>query len=216
MKKLICAALALALPVTAAACLAEATPESTPESTPVPVYERETVIAGYETMDDGRHIVYAETWEYPIVDGQRGSGRPVAEDEGDAYTEPHHFTKDVCDDCNAQNAAQPGTFINASGAVVAQGAPAAEVLKQVFAAIPEDIAVTVLDVEADQAASLTDAVKADKPQAELATLLANFPAVTLDNVDCRVVGITYMGKDEWQVREHYAFSAADSTLVKLY
>ena len=47
-------------------------------------------------------------------------------------------------------------------------------------------------------------------------LLADFPAETLDNVDCRVVGITYMGQDEWQVREHYAFSAADGTLVKLY
>ena len=211
MTRFICAALALML-VLAPVALAEAQPEATP----VPVYERETVIAGYETMDDGRHIVYAETWEYPVVDGQRGSGRPVAEDEGDAYTEPHHFTDGVCDECNAQNAAAPGAFINASGAVVNQGAPAAEVLKQVFAAIPQDVAVTVLDVEAEPAARLTDAIKADAPQADLAKLLADFPAETVDNVDCRVVGITYMGQDEWQVREHYAFSAADGTLVKLY
>ena len=211
MSRFICALLALML-VFAPTALAEAQPEATPE----PVYERETVIAGYETMDDGRHIVYAETWEYPIVDGQRGSGRPVAEDEGDAYTEPHHFTNDVCDDCNAKNAAQPGTFINASGAVVAQGAPASEILKQVFAAIPEDIAVTLPDVTTDQAARLTDAVKGDMPQADLAKLLADFPAETIDKVDCHVVGITYMGKDEWQVRERYAFSAADGTLVKLY
>ena len=48
MSRILCAALALTLILTSAACLAEAQPEPTP----IPVYERETVIAGCEQLDD--------------------------------------------------------------------------------------------------------------------------------------------------------------------
>ena len=213
MKKIVCAALALALIIAAAACLAEATPEPTPET----VYERETVIAGFEQLDDARHIGYSETWEYPLVDGQRGSGRPVAEDDGDVYTQPHHFSPEgVCADCNARNTAEPGTFLAASGAVLKQGAPAAEVLKQVLGAIPAETEIALDGVETEIAGKLIQAVRADAAPEAIAEILAGFPTETVDETECRVVALSYTGADKLKVREAYAFAAADCAFIKLY
>ena len=204
MKKTICAVLALVLILAAAACLAEA------------VYERETVISGFEQLDAARHIVYAETWEYPLVDGQRGSGRPVAEDDGDIYTQPHHFAEDgLCADCNAENTAEAGTFRTASGLTLSQGAPAAEVLGQVLKAIPEGTEVALANVAPEQAEALLQAIKADD-SAALAPLLKALPAEPVDGTDCAVLTLTYTDPDDWKVVETYAFAAADAAFFRLY
>ena len=90
--KMLCALLAMLMVATAVVCLAET--------------ETETVISAYEILDSESHTVYTETWEYPIVDGQRGSGRPV---DDDSYTEPHHFEDGVCIDCGYEIGAPTAT-----------------------------------------------------------------------------------------------------------
>ena len=81
-RRTLCALLALLLAGAALVALAES--------------EQDTFVVGYEKLDAKEHFVYTETWEYPIVDGERGSGRPVDED---AHTEPHEFEDGVCVCC---------------------------------------------------------------------------------------------------------------------
>lgn len=80
--KIISVVLALLLVSASLACLAET--------------ERDTVIDGYEKLDSKLHTVYVTIMEYPIIDGERGSGKPVGEE---SYTEPHDFEDGVCVDC---------------------------------------------------------------------------------------------------------------------
>lgn len=50
----------------------------------------------YFSIDEETHLVCVETWEYPIVDGDRGSGRIVEDEE---YEEPHALVDGACPLC---------------------------------------------------------------------------------------------------------------------
>ena len=58
--------------------------------------EQETVPDSYEELDETEHTVTATVWEYPIVDGEHASGKPVDES---TYTEAHTFEDGECIYC---------------------------------------------------------------------------------------------------------------------
>ena len=107
-------------------------------------------------------------------------------------------------------------FTNASGITVAVGAPAAETLKQVFAAIPANTEVSFDGVDKAVADALIAAINEGATPAELLEILANFPTQLIDGVHCYVVTISYTDAAGTPVTENYAFSTADGTLVKVF
>ncbi len=228
----LCMLVALLLVSSAFVCLAET--------------ETETVISGYEPINAVSHTVFTETWEYPIVDGERGSGRPI--DEG-SYVEPHTFDGDKCiycgyvlpeivdsedDDDDDDDDSKPTTtettttttteetpaaensFTNAAGIAITKGMPAAVALKNVFTALPADTQINFSNVSAEVADALMAAINNNATAAELLDVLKNFPVKVVDGVECYVVSISYVDANGNTVVENYAFSTADATLVKLY
>ena len=174
----------------------------------------------YEQLDAQRHTVYEETWIYPVINGTTGSGRPAGDSHlgsgkpagSDAYEEAHTFENGVCIYCGY--AAE--TFTNAMGVVLAKGMPAADALKQVFAAMPANANMKIVGAAANEGDELVKLVNnAAKPDT-FTTPLAAFTAETVDNVPCNIVTLNYADDEDNPITENYAFSTADTTLVKLY
>lgn len=228
--KMLSIVLALLLVSASLACLAET--------------ERDTVIDGYEVLNERVHTVYVTIMEYPIIDGERGSGKPVG---SDSYTENHVFEGGECiycgyklptiidiadddydddgddDDDTASTPANAGApvndnnFVTASGAAVTKGMPAAEALKAALAAIPADTEVAITGVDLEVADDLLNAIQSGAtPEVLLALLRDFFPVQNIDGVNCYVVTLSYTDAAGAAVTESYAFSVADGTLVKVF
>ena len=110
----------------------------------------------------------------------------------------------------------PEVYTTASGITVVEGAPAAETLKQVFAAIPANTEVSFDGVDKEVADALIAALNEGATPTELLEILANFPTQPIDGVPCYVVTISYTDAAGTPVTENYAFSTADGTLVKVF
>ena len=110
----------------------------------------------------------------------------------------------------------PEVYTTASGITVVEGAPAAETLKQVFAAIPANTEVSFDGVDKEVADALIAAINEGATPAELLEILANFPTQIIDGTPCYVVTISYTDAAGTPVTENYAFSTADGTLVKVF
>ncbi len=182
----------------------------------------------YEKKDSKRHYVYYETWQYTIVDGVAVSGHPV--DEG-VYTEDHSFDDGKCTYCGYKKStkkttvtteaepeapAEQSSFTTASGITLIAGAPAAEAMKQVFAAIPANTEVSIDGVDKEVADALIAAINEGAAPAELLAILAKFPTQLVDGTPCYVVTISYTAAAGKPVTENYAFSTADGALVKVF
>jgi len=189
----LCAALALIL-VLCAAALAE---------TETKTYKT------YEPLDAQQHTVYEETWIYPIVNGVPGSGKPGGDN---VYEEPHSFVNGVCVQCGYT----AETFTNAMGVVLAKGMPAADALKQVFDAMHPDANMTFAGIAANDGDTLANLVNTAAEPDMFVPALAAFPAETVDDTPCNVVTLNYADDEGNPITENYAFSTADTTLVKLY
>ena len=199
---------------------------------------------GYEPIDSESHYAIYTVWEGEATeDGGISSGKIVDEV---SEVEPHEFDKDgVCvlcgyelpvipvggddddDDTTTTTKTADTTettettetaeqFTNASGITVAVGAPAAETLKQVFAAIPANTEVSFDGVDKEVADALIAALNEGATPAELLEILANFPTQLIDGVPCYVVTISYTDAAGTPVTKNYAFSTADGTLVKVF
>lgn len=193
MLRCLCALLAL-LVICASAALAE---------TEIQTYKT------YTPVDEKVHTVDEETWEYPIVNGAPGSGRPAG---SDSYDEPHTYVNGVCVNCEYAGE----TFTNAMNVVLTKGMTAADALKLVFDAIPASANPSIVGATADAGDKLTGLVKnGDEPAAYVPALSA-FPAETVDDLPCSVVTLAYTDAAGNAVTENYAFDAADATLFKLY
>ncbi len=226
--KILATALALMLVVASIACLAET--------------RQVRELDGYEPMDSERHYAIYTVWEGEATeDGGISSGKVVDEVR---EVEPHEFDKDgVCvlcgyelpvipvggddddDDDDTTTTTTTTTtettetaeqFTNASGITVAVGAPAAETLKQVFAAIPANTEVSFDGVDKEVSDALIAALNEGATPAELLEILANFPTQIIDGTPCYVVTISYTDAAGTPVTENYAFSTADGTLVKVF
>jgi len=227
--KILATALALMLVVASIACLAET--------------RQVRELDGYEPIDSESHYAIYTVWEGEATeDGGISSGKVVDEVR---EVEPHEFDKDgVCvlcgyelpvipvggddddddDDTTTTTTTTETTettetaeqFTNASGITVAVGAPAAETLKQVFAAIPANTEVSFDGVDKEVADALIAALNEGATPAELLEILANFPTQLIDGVPCYVVTISYTDAAGTPVTENYAFSTADGTLVKVF
>lgn len=227
--KILATALALMLVVASIACLAET--------------RQVRELDGYEPIDSESHYAIYTVWEGEATeDGGISSGKVVDEVR---EVEPHEFDKDgVCvlcgyelpvipvggddddddDDTTTTTTTTTTTettetaeqFTNASGITVAVGAPAAETLKQVFAAIPANTEVSFDGVDKEVADALIAALNEGATPAKLLEILANFPTQLIDGVPCYVVTISYTDAAGTPVTENYAFSTADGTLVKVF
>ncbi len=228
--KILAIALALMLVVASVACLAET--------------RQVRELDGYEQKDGQRHYAIYTVWEGEATeDGGIKSGKPVDEVR---ELEPHDFNDDgVCTKCGyavpvipvdgddddgdddddtttttttttTETTVTPEVYTTASGITVAVGAPAAETLKQVFAAIPANTEVSFDGVDKEVADALIAALNEGATPAELLEILANFPTQPIDGVPCYVVTISYTGAAGTPVTENYAFSTADGTLVKVF
>lgn len=206
LSRILSALLAAMIVASMAACLAET--------------ETETY-TDYFSEDSAVHTVIEETWEYPIVDGERGSGKPVDSKE---YTESHTFEDGKCIYCGAEkssdndsaagsaaSSAEEAAVTTASGAELTVGMPALETLKAVFAALPEGTEVTVEGVDSDIAEQLIALIRGEGTQEELMALLAGFPVQTVDGVECYVITLSW-----GDITENFAFSTADGSLVKVF
>ena len=76
----------------------------------------------------------------------------------------------------------PEVYTTASGITVVEGAPAAETLKQVFAAIPANTEVSFDGVDKEVADALIAALNEGATPTELLEILANFPTQPIDGV----------------------------------
>lgn len=197
--------------------------------------ETETYISSYEPLNAQLHTVYTETWEYPIVDGVRGSGKVIGEG---SYTEPHTFGDDdkcvycgyalpseVDDDDDDGDSETTGTtateetvtetnFTTASGVTVEKGTKADETLKKVVESLPADAKIS--NVDADTAEALLDAINNGVSSEELLEILKDFPIQNVDGIDCYIVAFSYTDTNGNAVTESYAFSTVDGTLVKVF
>ena len=200
--KWLSAFLALLLIGSAVACLAEV--------------ERETVTSFYEPLDSLNHIVYTETWQYPIVDGQRSSGRPVGEG---SYLGQHNFVGDTCSDCGYVK----GSAINASDSYTTvadvkldRGTPIDVALQMILNSKASNTRLTIDGVDAGAADKLIELVNDDVALEEVLTALSGFPAENIYDTDCRVVTVTYTDGNDQFTTENYAFGAADGALAAVY
>ena len=143
------------------------------------------------------------------MNGVAGSGKPGGDN---VYEEPHSFVNGVCVQCGYTAV----TFTNAMGVVLAQGTPAADALRQVMEAMAKDanpaFVGDVANAGNDLLALLNSAAEADMFTAPL----SQFPAETVDGTPCNVVTLAYNDDEGNPITENYAFSTADTTLVKLY
>ena len=182
----------------------------------------------YRRIDDEKHRVCVETWEYPVVKGERGSGKVIDEEE---YEEPHTIVDGRCIYCEpidkALDIAAPTdieraegetqtSFASAYGAIVKRGDDARTVLMRVFDALTDNARVIIGGVEAKAADALIALVKGDASLDELMAALSDFPARTVDGAECRIVVLIVC--DDWGeiIVDNYAFSAEDGALVRVY
>lgn len=229
--KILATALALMLVVASIACLAET--------------RQVRELDGYEPIDSESHYAIYTVWEGEATeDGGINSGKivdevsevephefdkdgvcvlcgyelpviPVGGDDDDTTTTTK--TADTTDTTETTETTETAEqFTNASGITVAVGAPAAETLKQVFAAIPANTEVSFDGVDKEVADALIAALNEGATPAELLEILANFPTQLIDGVPCYVVTISYTDAAGTPVTENYAFSTADGTLVKVF
>lgn len=198
--------------------------------------ETETYISSYEPLNAQLHTVYTETWEYPVVDGVRGSGKVIGEG---SYTEAHTFGDDgVCiycgyaipgdiydgddDDGDGETTGTTATeetgdetsFTTASGVTVEKGTKADKVLKTVVDSLPTDAEIS--NVDADTAEALLDAINNGVTSEELLEILKDFPIQTVDGIECYIVAFAYKDANGNAVTENFAFSTVDGTLVKVF
>ena len=183
----------------------------------------------YTRKDAAYHTVTEETWEYPIIDGERGSGKPVGSEE---YDEKHTFDGGECIYCGAEETkkavtesadedsddettttaevAEETTIITALGVELTAGEDAASVLTKVFASLPADFTITGVDSEiADRLISLLGSGAVDPQQ--LMEILKQFPIQMVDGRECYVVTLHF-----GNTTENFAFSTADGALVKVF
>ena len=181
----------------------------------------------YETKDAQQHTVYKTVW-----DGETESGRGVTHEE--TYDEAHDFDdKGVCTKCHytkevpevgvdalavleAETEAEAVTFTTKTGVELTKGEAVADVLKKVFASIPEGSEVIVVGVDDEVASRLLEALKNGATSAELLVLLADFPVQPVDGVECYVVTLQYNDENGVTVTERFAFSIADGSLVSVF
>ena len=203
MKKLLSVLLAVTLLAAAFGCLAEGEPEK--EAVIVPDY--------YEEANEFEHAVTATVWEYPIVDGQRASGRPMGDTN---YIEAHGFVDGACMYCD-HVCPNPGDILTtASGLGVLKGTSAPSVLRLILATLPEDPELSFPGVDEEIAAKLVELLSGEDAPEEVLEQLASFPVETVDDVECCVVTLEYLDVKYARVSESYAFSTADDTLVKVF
>lgn len=224
-------ALAFMLVIASVACLAE--------------IRQVRELDGYEPIDGESHYAIYTVWEGEATeDGGISSGKvvdevrevephefdkdgvcvlcgyelpviPVGGDDDDTTTTTK--TADTTDTTETTETTETAEqFTNASGITVAVGAPAAETLKQVFAAIPANTEVSFDGVDKEVADALIAAINEGATPAELLEILANFPTQIIDGTPCYVVTISYTDAAGTPVTENYAFSTADGTLVKVF
>lgn len=86
--KVFCVICIVAMFFSSVSCLAKGKTKCEYESYPI----------DYVPISETEHKVYWETWEYPIVDGQRSSGRPLFDGDNTSIEE-HEFEDDVCVYC---------------------------------------------------------------------------------------------------------------------
>jgi len=230
--KILATALALMLVVASIACLAET--------------RQVRELDGYEPIDSESHYAIYTVWEGEATeDGGISSGKivdevsevephefdkdgvcvlcgyelpviPVGGDDDDDDDDTTTTTKTADTTETTETTETAEQFTNASGITVAVGAPAAETLKQVFAAIPANTEVSFDGVDKEVADALIAALNEGATPAELLEILANFPTQLIDGVPCYVVTISYTDAAGTPVTENYAFSTADGTLVKVF
>jgi len=230
--KILATALALMLVVASIACLAET--------------RQVRELDGYEPIDSESHYAIYTVWEGEATeDGGISSGKivdevsevephefdkdgvcvlcgyelpviPVGGDDDDDDDDTTTTTKTADTTETTETTETAVQFTNASGITVAVGAPAAETLKQVFAAIPANTEVSFDGVDKEVADALIAALNEGATPAELLEILANFPTQLIDGVPCYVVTISYTDAAGTPVTENYAFSTADGTLVKVF
>ena len=183
MSKALCLLLAALLAISALVAIAEG--------------EVETDVQRYcENEDALFHMVYEETWEYPIVDGERASGHPLGDRE---FKEPHRIVDGRCIDCETEEFA---TF-NAACGELTVGMTFPEVVAAITTSLPEGgkLSITYEDGEiAERAMQLAGDEEATDEQ--ILAMLVEFPLETVEEVDCHVVTIQY-----GDVTENYSFSA---------
>ena len=141
---------------------------------------------------------------------------PVGGDDDDDDDDDDDTTTTTTTTTTTETTETPEVYTTASGITVVEGAPAAETLKQVFAAIPANTEVSFDGVDKEVADALIAAINEGATPAELLEILANFPTQLIDGVPCYVVTISYTDAAGTPVTENYAFSTADGTLVKVF
>ena len=225
-------ALALMLVIASVACLAE--------------IRQVRELEGYEPIDGESHYAIYTVWEGEATeDGGISSGKvvdevrevephefdkdgvcvlcgyelpviPVGGDDDDDDDDDDDTTTTTTTTTTTETTETPEVYTTASGITVVEGAPAAETLKQVFAAIPANTEVSFDGVDKEVADALIAALNEGATPAELLEILANFPTQLVDGVPCYVVTISYTDAAGTPVTENYAFSTADGTLVKVF
>ena len=225
-------ALALMLVIASVACLAE--------------IRQVRELEGYEPIDGESHYAIYTVWEGEATeDGGISSGKvvdevrevephefdkdgvcvlcgyelpviPVGGDDDDDDDDDDDTTTTTTTTTTTETTETPEVYTTASGITVVEGAPAAETLKQVFAAIPANTEVSFDGVDKEVADALIAALNEGATPAELLEILANFPTQLIDGVPCYVVTISYTDAAGTPVTENYAFSTADGTLVKVF
>lgn len=225
-------ALALMLVIASVACLAE--------------IRQVRELDGYEPIDGESHYAIYTVWEGEATeDGGISSGKvvdevrevephefdkdgvcvlcgyelpviPVGGDDDDDDDDTTTTTTTTTTTETTETTETPEVYTTASGITVVEGAPAAETLKQVFAAIPANTEVSFDGVDKEVADALIAAINEGATPAELLEILANFPTQIIDGTPCYVVTISYTDAAGTPVTENYAFSTADGTLVKVF
>lgn len=225
-------ALALMLVIASVACLAE--------------IRQVRELEGYEPIDGESHYAIYTVWEGEATeDGGISSGKvvdevrevephefdkdgvcvlcgyelpviPVGGDDDDDDDDDDDTTTTTTTTTTTETTETPEVYTTASGIAVVEGAPAAETLKQVFAAIPANTEVSFDGVDKEVADALITAINEGATPAELLEILANFPTQIIDGTPCYVVTISYTDAAGTPVTENYAFSTADGTLVKVF
>lgn len=225
-------ALALMLVIASVACLAE--------------IRQVRELEGYEPIDGESHYAIYTVWEGEATeDGGISSGKvvdevrevephefdkdgvcvlcgyelpviPVGGDDDDDDDDDDDTTTTTTTTTTTETTETPEVYTTASGITVVEGAPAAETLKQVFAAIPANTEVSFDGVDKEVADALIAAINEGATPTELLEILANFPTQIIDGTPCYVVTISYTDAAGTPVTENYAFSTADGTLVKVF
>lgn len=208
----------------------------------------ETSPYDYEPVDSSSHRVYAEVWEYPLVDGVPSSGHPLGDVE---YIEKHSFVDGECVDCGyerkhhstggsdvipsgisvvseaiaekVEEAVEDTVqnkpvleFVNTYEVKLTSGMSFKECIVSVLKAVPDNITVEFPGVEDSSVESLYDLVDKDVEDELFDEWLAEFKPEKVNQVDCRIVTVSYYDDKGSVITERYAFDLADNTFVCLF